>query len=247
MKKPRSLAFTSLVFCLIVSPVLADGLPLPPVMMEVSWGEGDSRQAWSVDITDTSSPAVESVTQNPDGTWRLVGGWQPGTPAWACDWVWDIDPDPVVSGGFSFTNVTGAPQNFAVSLTLPAVVPSPAQMRGSISGSLVDAATDGATLQTLAGIPVYTALIDGVSVQTLLNDPYSTSAVGTAAPWGAPAPASFGFMPSGPVAVSIGISHQFNLSGGFDSASFVSRFEVIPEPATIALLLLGIVGVARRR
>jgi hypothetical protein len=247
MKNALCLGITSLLVGLLVAPVLADGLPLPPVTLQVGWEQGGEPRVWAIDITDTSNGAVSGVTQNPDGTWQLQGSWASGVPAWDCSWNFTVDPDPAVFGGFSFMNVTGIPQNFSVSLVLPAVVPSPAQMRGTIAGSLLDAGNDGAVLSTVPGVALYTAIIDGSPVKTLLDDPFLFS-VGPAASGTWPtSPAAFGFEPAPPVATMIGIDHQFSLSGGFDIVTFVTRFEVIPEPATLCLLALCGLALVRRR
>jgi hypothetical protein len=229
------------------TPVLADGLPLPPVTMKVTWDNGIISQEFETNIADLTDPAVESVSRNPDGTYQLIGGWDPGPSEWTASWNLTIDPDPVVFGGFTFTNMIASPQDFSVSLTLPTTVPSPAQMRGTIAGSLLDANGDGAVLTTQAGEPLYAALIDNVPVKTLLDDPFSTT-VGPAASgvWPTP-PAAFGYEPAPAVTTMIGINHLFTLSGTGDTATFVSRFEVIPEPATLGLLLVGAMSLLRRR
>lgn len=234
----------------LLSSARADGNPgpgTPPgVVLNVTWPGG----SWSIDPTNPASPGFGGATYDGGAdTWRLWGDWSGGAGAWRCIWDLEVNPDPFINAGFEFVNNLAGPQDFSVSASLLTSVSGAfPQMRGGISGTLVDA-TGGATLRTnTANNPVYNAKIDGNVVRTLLNPLYTTSVPdGFTDNWGPPAPANFAFEPSPPVANQIGMDFFFNLTGGGDRATLTARFEVIPEPATLALFALGAIATLRRK
>jgi hypothetical protein len=88
------------------------------------------------------------------------------------------------------------------------------------------------TLFPFSATPSISCASDGCS--TTLSDPLSGDFDGPAGPG---------------VATSISIVLQFTLGPG-DTAGITSRFEIIPEPATLALFASGLAGMAffgRRR
>ncbi len=200
---------------------------------------------------NAGSPGTwQQDTANPN-QWSIGGSVTRST--FAIDFGLTLDPDPFISNSFNLTNNTNTTQTYTVTVSLPIspVVPFPSQTFGSISGSLVDANGNGASLVTTTGpgSSIYTALIDGVDYQQLIIDPFSISAPPFATtPIG---PQNFGILFNQPGATtSIGIRNTFTLSPG-DSVNFVSTFlitDVIPAPGAAGLLALGgLVAVRRRR
>jgi len=150
--------------------------------------------------------------------------------------------DPTVSNNFNITNNMSTAQTYTVTVTSPGTVASPSQMSGSVGLTITNGSSSTATLGSSSPNAVYTALIDGASNQTLFNNPFSLTCSGAfcstsnSASFGVPTPIS------GPaVTSSIGITIQFTLTPGA-SAGITSVFNVVPEPATSALLGLGILS-----
>lgn len=249
--------FRALMLCVLllvgVSAVRAErvgpvaGSEPPDITITVAWPGG----SWSIDPTNPTAPGFQGATlDTQSGVWTLWGDWSGGAGAWRCIWNLEVNPDPFINAGFEFVNNLPGANNFSVSALLnTTVIAASPQMRGGISGTLVDA-SGGATLTTdTLNRSIYNAKIDGTVVRTLLDPFYSTSVPdGGVDNWGPPAPANFPFEPSAQVFSSIGMDHYFRLSGGGDRATLTSRFEVIPEPASLSLVLLGgLVFVRRRR
>lgn len=149
----------------------------------------------------------------------------------------DFNPDPFVLNNFLVTNTLGTPQVFSVFVGLPTALAAPNIISGNVRTSVIDGGFDGATISTVAAQPLYQAQIDFGTVATLQNDPFSV-----VAPAGGSntASATFGPSVSGvPVTTNIGVQLRFVLSPG-DTASILSRFDVVPvpEPSTLALVSL---------
>ncbi len=210
----------------------------------------------------------------PPGTTFSINGWNPGGNALGCtttgdvtdcsgtgpvgpnsgafsvnSWILHLDTDPTVTNFFALQNNLTTAQTFTITVLIPiSTFGPPITVNGSIGGSITDVNGNGVQLTSSAPTAIYTALINGSSVQTLLNDPQNfTAGAGGSQTFG---PASFGPTALGIAATNtIGIQVKFTLSPG-DIASYTSVFTVVPEPATLALIIAGLAGVAhfgRRR
>jgi hypothetical protein len=140
----------------------------------------------------------------------------------------NFDPDPIVYNNLLVSNTSGGTQTYVFNITLPTAWPG-GPIRGSIDTSVIG---PNALLQAPMGGSVYSAQIDGVTVKTLQDSPF---ALGTSQSATSQSD-SFGFEPNGiAVASDIGIQLTFTLSAGA-TAAIISDFEVIPEPASAALI-----------
>ncbi|NLF29681.1 MAG: PEP-CTERM sorting domain-containing protein [Planctomycetes bacterium] len=157
-----------------------------------------------------------------------------------------FDPDPMLVMSFTATNNSSTTQTLSLSVLQPALLNmAVTSSTGSVTTQIIDASSpaDGATASAPASGSIYTALIDGAAVQTLQDDPFSL----VAGPGGVNADAVFfGPLATGAVAQTIGINIQVQVSPG-DIAQVLARFEVVPEPATLALLACGAALFRRRR
>lgn len=158
----------------------------------------------------------------------------------------EFDPDPFVLNNVLVTNTSGATQTYTIGTILPTTFAAPSLISGSITTQVIDGGSDGATAAALPGSSIYKALIDGVTVATMQDDVFLVTAPAEGVD---NALDSFGpAVNAVPVGSFIGITLTFSLTPG-DTASILSRFDVvpIPEPATLTLLALGGVLLVRRR
>jgi len=187
---------------------------------------------WSCNL----QPVNFTLSPGQSDTWQLNS---PLTYNWAGTTMTvqnvTFDPDPLISNNVLVQNNTAANQIYTITVALPTTFAGPNQIRGSISTSVIGA---NAAISTVAPSAIYSAIIDGVTtVKTLQDSPFSLT---TPAP-ATSAVASYGFQLNNvPVTSSIGITLKFELTPG-DTATILSDFEVVavPEPSTLALLLLG--------
>lgn len=206
--------------------------------------------------TTTWAPSNVGEVANPDGTFSYTGNTPFGGGNYDALWNVTTNADPYVDGVFAITNNTASVQTFVLTFSA-SVTPALATAVGgaSVIGTLtVDG--DGGTLGhvpdgpdlDLDPEPMFEALVDGASFLGLLAYDSSVTAAFGSASTGSDA---FGLpglttpIPGG-VASSIGIRLSFTLTPG-DSASFTSRFEVIPEPTTALLVGAGLLGFALSR
>jgi PEP-CTERM motif len=191
-----------------------------------------------------------------DGTFGLAGiGY--GTN-FNCDWSIVVNPDPQITSTFTLTNISGVTQTFIMNVTLPIALFGPTTVQGGYFGDAVTGTTyaDGnangnVTLATVGANKFYTALVNGVVSQDLGSFSVSAPVSGSLPQqsWGTPIPSA----PFGAASGNIQIRWQFSLTAG-DNVTTKGFFQVerpdpAPEPATVALIGLGLaaLAVARRR
>jgi MYXO-CTERM domain-containing protein len=241
----KNLTSTAIAFIagsfLAVSAASADTTQIPDLFFDVSSSGGPAMSFNAANYGNNWA--------NGNGTFTFTG--QQSNQGFDLGWSVIANPDPFVIANIVVTNNTLSTQTFSITVNLPvgAIVPS-SLIGGSITGTVTDLNGDGATVASVAGSSIYSALIDGNTVATLMDDPFSVSAgsFGSAVV----GPQSFGDpIPSmvGPaVNNTIGITLEFTLSAG-DAASFTSIFVAeVPGPGGLALLAVaGVVGGRRRR
>lgn len=204
-----------------------------------TWIADESSLAASLDATTVGDVTTVELT----APMNVLGG-----GATIEDWSSSFDPDPFITNNFVVVNNSGVTQSYTVAVSAalaPAFLANTIVQSNLILSINDDDNSAGATVSSLVGVPVYEAFVNGGSELTFLDDPFSNSCttpvdcalngttVGTVA--------SQGFGPA--LATSIGVTISFDLSPG-DSAAIQSRFEIVPEPGTAALLGLSVIGVA---
>jgi hypothetical protein len=175
-----------------------------------------------------------------------------------------LDPDPMMLFGGAVIDF-GAPSNFGFVFTMPLFAQGTI-VKDSFSGSVTNAAGGGVTVTALAppaGIPVDGDGITEVQVYTLSNDGGANwTNVGldlmptTAVPLPVGGSALTPSFNAGPIAAPAGgpwtdmrADVNFRLTGGGDIFTFNGAKLLVPEPGTVALLLVSLAtcGFCRRR
>ena len=244
----RSVLFESILLGSMLAVGSAQALP---VSLEVRWGP-DQETLENPSGTELLNAATLNEIDNGDGTFAYSGdhGGTESPGAWSLGWDVLVDPDPFVNGIFAVTNTATTTQNFVLTFTLPIFPPiSPSSLTtGSVAATLT-ADGDGGVLGHVGTDAMYLASVDGLPFRSLLDFDNSVAA----GPFTSVTASGFSFgatlagpnEPGPAIANEIAIRLAFSLTPG-DSASFTSRFEVIPipEPLSLGLVLWGITGLA---
>ena len=183
---------------------------------------------------------------NGSGAFRYDGGGVSGSVTMGYSLVGM--PDPRLSGSFTLENLSLAPVEIVLQVTLPIL---PALVGGTgLTGSVAVGMTaddDGGTLAALAGIPFWQGLIDGLPVggATDLLVGLNMAQVGIGSP---PGENDAFLQVAGPPALeTIGIRISFSLTPG-EQMSFTSVFDVaVPGPGGLAVVMFAAVLTRRRR
>jgi hypothetical protein len=198
-------------------------------------------------IYDHYSVAAEG-DPGANGTFSL-GGIGYGTD-FSCDWSIVVNPDPSITGLFTLTNISAAPQTFTMQVTLPvAALGAPTRMGGSLGNVQYFDANGNSTVTIANGslYPLYRAQIDGVGVHDILGSFSQTASGGPGASgtiflldWGTPIPSD----PGPGVTSTISVISSVNLTPG-DRVIIPVFFQVeAPEPTAGLLVGLGVAGLA---
>lgn len=244
----RSVLFESI---LLGSMLAAGASQALPVTLEVRWGR-DQETLETLSEPEILDAAMLNEFDNGDGTFAYLGdhGATESPGSWSLGWDVLADPDPFVNGIFAVTNTAATTQSFVLTFTLPIIPPiSPSSLTtGSVAATLT-ADGNGGVLGHIGTEAMYLASVDGIPFRSLLDFDNSV----TATPFSSVTASGFSFgatlagpnEPGPAIANEIAIRLAFSLTPG-DSASFTSRFEVIPipEPLPLGLLLSGITGLA---
>jgi hypothetical protein len=210
----------------------------------------------TVGLSDLDTSALSYDPGDPN--WNLEVENQTGAtyspgPNWEVD-SWDVkaNADPTVAAILGIVNLSSSTRTFTITFTANVGPQGPSTLTsGRITDALGSITLLTGTLSSIdATTPVYTALIDGSPVNTLANAPFSVTSAAFDDQFGGPGTILAGLLPAptvpGPaVSNSIGMQIQFSLSpGGAVLLGSAFTVEPIPEPAALALLALGVLGLS---
>ena len=238
MKKSLVLASIMSLFC--ISAVSFGGASAATAGLTVMWGADGTGNNWMAGMNGT-----EFV----DGSLQLGSETNPQALN-DCDLSLTMlyDPDPFVQGGFSVKNTATFDQTFTFTFTSPVDpdLTGSTLYGGSMSGSFSSDPTP-TTITTTSGTALFEGFIDGVEYLSYYEDLSSWNAAG---PFGSgnilPQNQAITLPGPSPVTTDLEIVFTFTLSPG-DVATMNGRLEVVPEPATLALLGLGGLLLRRRK
>jgi hypothetical protein len=227
-------AFTAAAFALLAAlflvPVCADAAVTPPSLSMTVGISGTSLQ-----VNPTLTPGSAPDTYFCDGSMSAT--------SYTLNYSFNVNADPTVSGTFTLTNLTSQTMTFSVSATLSTLpLAGPTQVSASYGLGQLSAPV-GTPEAHLTANPFFQALIDGSTVQTLGSNLSITTSGGTA-----PIPMqSFTNQPGPALSSSIGAAFPAFTLTGLDTVETPFSVTVVPEPASVALLVPGLAMVFIRR
>jgi hypothetical protein len=221
------------------------------------WVPGDGANVVTIDVSSSLGsgqlvvPFIPDTSIDGEWTYRMPPGMEDvrGARGELLATVKDIlvsyKSDPAVSVGFYVTS-GAADTTFTITsatVTFPAI--SNGQAYASAAATVTDENGNGALLTGLmAGANAYEAVYNGATVYANLVQSFSAAPGFSATNSGRLPLLGTNTIP-GSVS-SMQSQWKFTVSA-YDSASSTSRFEVVPEPVSIALLGLAGVALLRRR
>ena len=233
-------------FCAVGVVVVACAIPAKSSTIDllVSWRDaGDRDGTWT-----TGEPVSGDVIQ--EGDYLFVSESR-AYPGWDIDWdltIFQTANRESVTSSMAVTNNTAAPQVFSFSNSTTAMtdIGAPTLVITSLSLTVADGNGDGATVADDGVSPIYRASLNSSQLATL-GDPLTLTA-GAELTNSTTESNSFGGGPAVVMGDMLTIDNTFLLSPG-DTATLVSTFAIVPEPATLILCggMMLMVGARRRR
>lgn len=176
---------------------------IPPVTITVSMGD----RSIAFDAGESAAGVA-----NGDGTFSFDGG-RAALEQWTLDYALVVDPDPFVFTTMVLTNITASPQQFTITVGLPATPLAASTINAYARGRLYDRNGDGiATCSFLGAGEGALCLIDNTVIGSMTM--LAGTSVTTAAPSAPIGPIAKPVMPGPAVNSSVGMTLTFTLSAG---------------------------------